>query len=244
MIDLTGRKILITGASSGIGRSIAILSTKLGAKAVVCGRNGGRLDETLANCEGSGNIKIPFDVRETARYEEIFRQATTDGQKLDGLVYSAGIALPTPLRVFSENSLREILEVNLISFMVMVSTYSNRKFNNGGSIVAISSIDARYPQKCMSGYIASKCALEGATMTMALELAEKNIRINCVAAGGVDTPMTKMVLSDSIDYNRTKTLFGFSAPEDIANMVVFLLSNLSRQITGRTMCVDGGRLGQ
>ena len=244
MIDLTGKKIMVTGASSGIGRAIAILAAKLGAKVVACGRDEARLNETLAQCEGAGHFVLAFDVRETNRYSEIFSRAVADGQKLNGLVYSAGIAPPTPLRVLAENTLKEIFDVNIISFMLMVAMYSKNKFNDGGSIVAISSINAHYPQKCMSGYIASKCALEGSAMTMALELAEKNILINCVAEGGVETPMTKMVLDDSINYTQTKSLLGLSKPEDIANMVAFLLSDLARQITGRTMLVDGGWLGQ
>ncbi len=244
MIDFTGKKFMVTGASSGIGRATAILVSKLGAKIIACGRDENRLDETLSKCEGNGHAKLAFDVRDTEKYNAIFNQAIADSKKFDGLIYSAGIAAPTPLRVFSEKTLREVLDVNLISFMMMVAMYSKRQFNNGGSIVAMSALNAYYPHKCMSAYAASKMGLEGAVRTLAIELADKNIRINCVAAGPVDTPMTQGVLSATLEENSKRTLLGMAQPEDVANMIVFLLSDLSKQITGRSMYVDSGWLGQ
>ena len=174
----------------------------------------------------------------------IFGKATADGKKLDGLVHSAGIAPPTPLRVLSENIVDEILEVNLISFMFMTAAYSKRKYNDGGSIVGVSSLNAHYPQKCMSIYAASKNALEAFALTTALELAEKNIRINCVIPGAVDTPMLKFVIQKFTEYYNQHTLLKILQPEDIAGTIVFLLSDMSKKITGRSMYVDGGWLGQ
>lgn len=244
MINLTDKKIMITGASSGIGRATSVMLSGLGAKIVACGRDEQRLDETLSQCNAGEHIKISFDVRDTASYGDVFRRATADGQKLDGLVYCAGIAPPTPLRVMSEETIREVLDVNLIGFMMMTATYVKRPFNNGGSIVAISSINAHYPQKCMSAYAASKTALEGAARTLALELAEKNIQINCVAAGPVKTEMAQAVLPTSADYIHQHAILGVLMPEDIANAIAFLLSDASARITGRVMYVDGGYLGQ
>lgn len=244
MLNLTDRKIMVTGASSGIGRATAILITKLGGIVVACGRNEERLDETLAECVGDNNIKLAFDVRDTNSYADIFKQAISDGKKLDGLVYSAGIAPPTPLRVLSESTIREVIDVNLIAFMMMTAMYAKRPYNNGGSIVAVSSVNSHYPAKCMTAYIASKTALEGAVRTFAIELAEKNIRINSIVPGPVDTPMGQNTSQEAKDYTNSKTLLGVSQPEDIANTIVFLLSDMARQITGRSLFVDGGYLGQ
>ena len=244
MIDLTNKKFMITGASSGIGRATAIMLSELGAKIVACGRDEQRLAETLSRCNAGEHIKISFDVRDTASYNEVFRQATADGQKLDGLIYCAGIAPPTPLRVMSEETIREVLDVNLIGFLMMTATYVKRMFSDGGSIVAISSVNSHYPHKCMSAYAASKLGLEGATRTLALELADKNIRINCVIAGPVQTEMAQSVLPTSSEQIHQHALLGVLKPEDIAHAIIFLLSDASSGITGRSMYVDGGYLGQ
>ena len=244
MIKFSGKKFLITGASSGIGRETAILLSKLGAKIVACGRNERRLAETLDACEGEGHLSIVFDVRETASFNDFFKQATADGKKLDGLVYCAGIAPPTPLRVLSEQTIREVLDVNLVSFMMMTAMYAKRPFNDGGSIVAISSVNSHYPQKCMSAYAASKLGLEGAATAFSLELAEKHIRINCIVAGPVNTEMSQSVLPNSAEYISQHALLGVGEPIDIANAIAFLLSDAARLITGRSMYVDGGYLGQ
>ena len=244
MINFDDKRFMVTGASSGIGRATAILLSKLGAKVVACGRNEQRLDETLTQCDGADHIKLAFDVRDIASYKNVFGRATADGRKLDGLVYCAGIATPTPLRVMSEETIREVLDVNLIAFMMMVATYAKKPFNNGGSIVAISSLSAHYPDKCMSAYTASKAALESVTQTLALELVDKNIRVNCIVAGSVRTEMTSTVLPSTLDFVKRQTLLGMLEPEDIADSIAFLLSDASRRITGRSMYVDGGYLGQ
>lgn len=244
MIDLTDKKFMITGASSGIGRATAVLLSQLGAQIVACGRNEQRLDETIAKCAGDGHVKIAFDVKEIAAYKDIFNRAVSDGRKLDGLVYSAGIATPTPLRVLSEESIREVFDVNLIGFMMMTAMYAKKPFNNGGNIVAVSSLSAHYPDKGISAYTASKAALESAAQTLALELAEKHIRINCVIAGTVRTEMTADVLPGTMEHVRRHMLLNILEPEDIANSIAFLLSDASKLITGRSMYVDGGYLGQ
>ena len=244
MLDLTGKKIMVTGASSGIGRATAVLISKLGGRVVACGRDSTRLDETISECDGHNHIKMTFDVRENDSYKDIFDRIVSDGKKLDGLVYSAGIAKPTPLRVFDSNTVREILEVNLISFMTMTAVYSKKAYNNGGSIVGISAINAHYPQKCMTVYAASKMAIEGFVRTVAIELVDKNIRVNYVVPGPVNTPMGDNVLEKSANDINAKALLGLAESEDVANSIVFLLSDMSRKITGRSIFIDSGTLGQ
>jgi len=244
MLDLTGRRILITGASSGIGRELVILMDRLGASVVACGRDEARLCDTLASCRSpKKHLRIVFELKDFGRYASVFEEAVANG-KLDGLVHCAGIAQATPLRGLSVDVVRDILDVNLISFFQLAALYAKRKYNNGGSIVGISAVNAHYPQKCMSAYAASKLALEGATKTMAVELADQGIRINCVVPGGIDTPMGKDVLPETREYLSHKPLLGMCKPEDVNYMVAFLLSDFSKQITGRSMYVDGGWLGQ
>lgn len=244
-MDLGKRKILITGASSGIGRATAILASKLGADIVLCGRNMQELEKTQNEMNCSENhTRIVFDVREFDKYDEVFQMAVADGRKLDGLVHCAGIAPTIPLRVMKHSLINEVMNTNFTSFMCLTSTYSRKKFSNGGSIVAISSANSHYPQKCMSVYAASKCALEAAVKTMSLELAPQGIRANCVIPGAIRTPMMDGISEDTIDKIEEKQLLGVGKPEDVAGMIAFLLSDAASFITGRSMFVDGGLLGQ
>ena len=245
LVDLRERKILITGASSGIGRATALLVSQLGASVVLCARDASRLLETLEMMDSPQKHRcIPFDVTDFDKYDEVFTQAVSDGKKIDGLVHCAGIARPLPIRSMSPSAVLAIMDVNFHSFLHLVHTYTKKKYGCGGSIVAVSAANSHYPQTCMSVYAASKAALEASIKTMALELAAQKIRINCVAPGAVDTPMTQMADEDALDKILDKQLLGMGKPKDIANMIAFLLSDASSFITGRAMFVDGGLLGQ
>lgn len=236
---------MVTGASSGIGRSTAISLSKRDASVVLCGRNVDGLKETLNKMEGKSHSIIPFDVEDYSVYEDVFRSAIgLDGRKLDGLVHCAGIALPTPARVLDKELVYKIIDVNYISFMMLVHQYIKKKYSNGGSIVAVSAVNAHYPQKCMSVYAGTKLALEASVKTLALELVDRDIRINCVVPGNVNTPMVQQGFEETRKYLSQKSLLGMAEPEDVANMIAFLLSDLSKKITGRAMFVDSGWLGQ
>ena len=245
LADLSERKILITGASSGIGRAAAVLAASLGASVVLCGRDKTRLDETLSMLEQpERHISLSFDVRDFECYDSVFAAAVADGKKLDGMVHCAGEATVTPVRTMNHDVITRVLETNLSSFIMLTSFYSKRKYSSGGSIVGISSANSHIPQKCMSVYAASKAALEACVKTMALELSAQNIRINCVVPGAVDTPMAGNVDEETLLRIERQHLLGMSAPESIANFIVFLLSNASCAVTGRAIWADGGMLGQ
>lgn len=244
MFELDGKRIFITGASSGIGRAVATMAASLGACVIACGRHEERLRETVMLCGNEKNHQwISFDVTDWDVYEDVFRRATADG-KLDGLVHCAGIAKATPLRGLTAASVQDVLNVNAVPFFLLASQYAKRKYSNGGSLVAVSAVNAHYPQKCMSAYAASKLALEATAKTVALEMADRGIRVNCIIPGGVDTPMGDDVLPETKEYLSSKSLFGICQPEDVAHMAVFLLSDEAKRITGRSMYVDGGWLGQ
>lgn len=245
LVDLNNRKILITGASSGIGKATAVLAAKLGAKVVLCGRDKQRLDETRNMLDEPEKHQILiFDITEFESYEKFFAEAVSDGMKLNGMVHCAGMAKALPLRVMSPASITEIMNTNFVSFMELTRLYAKKKYSDAGSIVAISAVNAHYPQKCMSVYAASKLALEAAVKTLALEVEKQNIRINCVVPGAIDTPMMHKTDPESLEKILSKQLLGAGKPEDVANMIAFLLSDAASYVTGRAMYVDGGRLGQ
>ena len=129
-------------------------------------------------------------------------------------------------------------------FVNVVNLFAKKKYNAGGSIVAVSAVNAHYPQKCMTLYASSKLAVEAAVRTLSLELADQGIRINSVIPGAVDTPMTKEVNALMLESIASKQLLGMQKPEQIADFIVYLLSDRANAITGRNLFSDGGMLGQ
>lgn len=243
-MELTGKRILVTGASSGIGRAVAVLLSELGANVVITGRNEERLQETFDMLTGDNHTRIVFDLIDFDHYDELFKKIRNSGDKLNGLVHCAGIAKVIPIKVASVHNITEMLQVNFISFMELVKHFSKRNNSFGGSIVCMSAINAHYPQKCMSVYAASKGALEMAVSSLAVELFEKGIRVNAIVPGPIRTAMAEQFSDVTGEESNIvgRQLIPLGEPEDIANMTAYLLSDASRFITGRNVYVDGGRL--
>lgn len=243
-VNFFGRKIMVIGAGSGIGKQTAILLSELGARIVLIDKNDENLSTVKSELkEPEEHICLPYDVRDIDTGKAVFDQAVTDGQKLSGLVYCAGIAKAVPLRVMSYAEYNNIFDVNFFGFMNAVSLYSKKKYNNGGSIVGISAVNVHNPQKCMTLYAASKSAIEASVKTMSLELADQNIRINAVIPGAVATPMVELMNKDTLSSIVSRQLLGIQAPKQIADFIAFLLSDRSSAVTGRSLYADGGMLG-
>ncbi len=243
-MDVSGKRILVTGASSGIGRATSVLLSELGAKLVLMGRDADRLEETKQKLAGDGHIAISMELREFASYAKAFKDIRETGEKLSGLVHCAGIAKVIPIKVASATNIQEMFDVNFVSFMELVKHYSKKTNSAGGSIVALSAINAHYPQKCMSVYAATKGALEMAVSSLAVELFDKNIRVNAIVPGPIATPMAYSFdeISGEESNITGRQMMPLGEPEDIANMAVYLLSDAAKFITGRKFYVDGGRL--
>lgn len=243
-IDFSGKKIMVVGAASGIGRQTSILLSQLGACVVLADRNENKLSDVMYELPDNKHTAITYDVKENDKCKELFDQAIRDGIKLDGLVYTVGIAKPVPLRVMSYQEYENIFSINYYGFINCVSLYAKRKYNNGGSIVGISAVNTHNPQKCMTLYAATKAAIEASVKTMSLELADQNIRINAVIPGAVATPMSENVNRETLNNIVSKQLLGIQKPEQIADFIAFLLSDRSGAVTGRSLYADGGMLGQ
>lgn len=243
-MELTGRRIMVTGASSGIGRETAILLSNLGAQVVLLGRDEQRLAETKDNLSGEGHVSISLELREFEKYADAFKQIKETGKKLDGFVHCAGIAKVIPLKVVSANVIQDMFAVNYVSFMELMKHFAKKTNSDGGSVVCLSAINAHYPQKCMSVYAATKGALEMAVSSLAVELFEKKIRVNAVVPGPIATPMAASFSEVSGEESNIvgQQLMALGEPADIANMAAYLLSDASIFITGRKFYVDGGRL--
>lgn len=240
-LKLGEKRILVTGASSGIGRETAIQLSRYGAKVIAVGRREDKLDDLIQELSGDGHKKIVFDLTDLENYQQLFSESVEDGS-LDGLVHCAGIAKPVPVKMVSQFFIKETFDINFVSFMELMKYFTKRKISKGGSVVAVSALAAHSPRKCMSIYAASKGALESAVKSLAYELIDKNFRLNTVVPGPVMTPMA--VETTAVYENNTvedKSL-GIAEPVDVANAILFLLSDVSRFVTGRNYYVDGGRL--
>ena len=237
--DFRNRKILITGAASGIGLATAKLLSAGGAHIVVVDYNQEACAAVKSMLEKSTIILA--DLLSENEYSSIFDAAIQDGIKLDGLVHCAGMAQVLPLNMLTFEKLHREMSLNYYAYIELVRQYAKKKYSDGGSIVGISSIAADSVEKCQTNYAASKAAMITASRALAIELAPKGIRINTVLPGATNTPMAENANGRDIEAIVASQLFGMIEPSDVANACAFLLSDLSRMITGRSIYVDGGR---
>ena len=241
--SLQGKTILVTGASSGIGQSVAIECSKMGATVVITGRNKDRLQETYDMLEGSGHIQIPADL---SSYPEI-QKLVDECPKVDGVSHNAGIAKIIPVKRISQENLEEIVCTNAFGPILLTQLLvRNKKINNKGSIVFTSSLSGVY---CVhygeSMYAASKGALSGFAKGAALELAAQGIRVNCVNPSIIQTNIFKNegeIISDEQMQEKIQNypLKRLGVTTDVSWAHVFFLSDASSWITGINLPIDGG----
>ncbi len=247
-MDLSGKNIMITGASSGIGKGIAILLSKLGANAIMVARNEERLKETLNELDPGNHSYYLLDLNHINEIKDMIDKVCCDGLKLHGLVHSAGISRTMPVQYLKLCDYENIMSVNFFSFAELVKQFANRKNSeNGASIVAISSISSKVGARGLSAYCASKGALESAVRSMALDLAPRKIRVNSIDPGMIETEMydglKELVNTKNLEAElKKRQIMGIGKPIDVAYTAAFLLSDASQFITGTSMIVDGGYL--
>lgn len=237
------RTVLITGASSGIGRQIALSCAKAGATLVLTGRNDERLQALLDELGGAPHRMLVADLNDEAQVDAL----STGVGKIDGLVHSAGIAALAPLRMASREHIESQLATNLIAPMLLTRALLARQaVHNGGSIVFISSVSAHIGVRGVSAYSASKAAVEGMARSLSIELAPRSIRVNCLAPGLVQTPLLDAAVATTGNLDETfgRYPLGIGQTEDVANAAIFFLSRASRWITGTTLVLDGGHTVQ
>ncbi|CAG8867881.1 3-oxoacyl-[acyl-carrier-protein] reductase FabG [Pseudomonas fluorescens] len=233
------RTILVTGASSGIGRQIALSCAGAGATLVVTGRSSERLQALLDELGGAPHRMLVADLNDEAQVDALSKEVG----KIDGLVHSAGISALSPLRMASREHIESQLATNVIAPMLLTRYLLARQaVRNGGSIVFISSISAHIGVRGVGAYSASKAAVEGLARSLSIELAPRKIRVNCLAPGLVQTPMLDAALATTGNLDATVARYplGIGQPEDVANATIFFLSQASRWITGRALVLDGG----
>lgn len=239
---LTHKTILVTGASSGIGRQVAIECSKMGATLVITGRNHERLSDTFKNLQGSGHIQLTADLMKADELNKLAESLPA----LDGIVNSAGIVMPVPAKFTEEKHLKEVMGVNFETAVLMMTRLLKlKKVNDAASLVFFSTVAVNYPYSGSALYSASKAALEAYSRNLALELHTRKIRSNYLTLAMINTPMYEATVkhgmhgSNAEEYNK-KYLLGIGETTDVANAVIYLLSDAARWITGTNMVVDGG----
>jgi NAD(P)-dependent dehydrogenase (short-subunit alcohol dehydrogenase family) len=238
--SLRQRKILVTGASSGIGRETAIQCSKMGAVIIATGRNYGRLNQTMEQLEGTGHQTIIADI--TADLNNIIDLVPM----VDGVVHSAGILSLSPFTYLPEEELQNIMNVNFFSPVFLTQQLlKQKKINKNSSIVFISSLAGNViASKGNSAYCASKSAISGLVKVLALEQASRQIRVNCILPGMVRTELMSSFLNsltpEQFTEDEKKYPLGYGKPQDVANAAIYLLSDASRWVTGASLILDGG----
>jgi len=250
VFSLKGKNVLITGASSGIGRACAVLASTYGANVVLVGRNSNRLKQTQSKLLKGKHLCFNQDITENEKIEKIVGQTVEKIGKISGFVHSAGMEMTVPLQAMKPSYYNSLFSINAVSGFELVRVISKNKYLNekGAAFVFISSITSLIGNSSLTGYSASKGAVVSAVRSMAVELAPKNIRVNCISPGYVNTEMMKNVAKkltkeQMLDIEK-KYLLGLGEPEDIASAVVFLLSEASRWISGTNLIIDGGYTAQ
>ena len=239
--SLSGKKILVTGASSGIGKSVAIECSKMGATVYITGRNLDNLNKTFLELEGSENVSIVADVTKTPELDSLVAQLPV----LDGIIHSAGVSHPTPFPFVNEEKINQTFSVNFNAPVLLnLSLLKQRKINKKASIVFISSISGLHiSSPGGSVYSASKAAINGIMKGMAIDLAGKGIRVNSINPGIVETDIllwSGIAEEQLLEEKKKYPLKRFAQPSEIAYAAIYLLSDASQWVTGSNLKVDGG----
>lgn len=246
-MDLNNKIIVVAGVG-GIGAATAKLLNQCGAKIVLIDINQDLLDSSLKLLNGH-NTSYLCDFSKPEQIEQTIKKITTENGKISGLAYCVGVGNVRPLRMSKYDYMLNVMNINFFSFVEVVRCISlkNAYDERGLNIVGISAIGAFLGNSTKTAYCASKAAMNSAVRCMAKELAPKGIRINTIAPGVTNTQMAKAseeygTGSKEHDLILARQYMGICEPEDIANAVVFLLSDKSRMITGQCLPVDGGKL--
>ncbi len=237
---LEGKTILVTGASSGIGRGIAVTCSKMGASVIINGRNKERLQKTLSQMVGDDHLAVVGDLTDVSSLFAMVESLP----KLDGIVQCAGMGQRKPCKDLHLEDVNQVMDVNFKApVMLQAELMRQKKINKGASIVFVASIASWSPSFGNSVYSASKGAIISYANCLALELAPRKIRVNCISPAMV---WTDLILADGTDEEQLKEdeqkypLKRYGQPDDIANLAVYMLSDASTWMTGSNVKISGG----
>lgn len=245
-MNLTGKKILVTGATGGIGLETAVQLSRLGAKVIISGRNEEKLQKAYELLEGEGHAQYILDLNDVETIEESIKQMVAEQGVFHGFAHCAGIAPMRPLKMTKADNIIAVMNANLFSFIEIVRCLTKKgNFADEGSMVAVSSTASIQGKQSKVAYSASKAALDGAIRCLVCDLKKKKIRVNSVMPCWVNTRMYKGYIDrypDTFEVQeiKEKQYMGVTEPIEVANTIAFLLSDAAKTITGTSILIDGG----
>jgi len=247
MNRLQNKNILITGASSGIGKECAFRCYEEGAKVHLLGRNERSLKEIYAQLNDNNNSISILDLQDFERYQNIIENIVTTHGKIDGFIHSAGYQITLPISAMNYQMYLDIFSVNTISAFEFIRLLSKKNYGNLScmSIVLIASVMSIIANPALTAYCASKAALVGGAKALALELANNKIKVNCVSPGYLEdtkmmTELDEILSNQELDNLKKGYPLGLGSTNDITALCLFLLSDESKWITGQNIIIDGG----
>jgi len=251
-VELSNRRYLISGAASGIGRAAAVYLSKLCANLLLIDKNEEQLKITQGLCqpEPSVLVTLPIDVTDSETMKTAIMTDVEHNGKLHGMVHCAGLPYIAPLKMVSKDNAMKVYQVNAYAGLELAKIFTSKNIYAGenGSIVFISSVYGIVGSAANVGYSMSKGAIQSAAKTLAIELAPKKIRVNCIAPGFIKTEMGDQINHNfDTDYDkRIESLhpLGWGNPNDIASGIAYLFSDMSKWVTGTIMSIDGGFTAQ
>lgn len=249
LTDLTNKRVLVTGASSGIGRVTALLVSQLGASVIASGRNEDALKLTMESLEGTDHVSHPFDLSNVDQIPDWLQSLARSHGRIDSLVHMAGIHGARPLKVSDSSFVDQIMSVNVSTAIGLAKGLRHKKVRGkNSSIIFASSVAGLVGEAGISAYSASKGAIISLTRSLAIELARENVRVNCVSPSIVKTEMTAQFhasfTEEQLQEIENRHPLGLGEPEDVARLVAFLISDSARWITGTNVVIDGGYSAQ
>ena len=241
---LRGRRVFVTGASSGIGRAVSVALSRRGAQLVLNGRDAARLEETSESLAGEGHALAAGALGDADATAALLKEAAKDGA-FDGVFHAAGSFQVLPAKIAKQAQLDAAFDASVFgAYGIARAASAKAVLANGGSIVFMSSIAAEHGSAGLTAYAGAKAAVLGLTRALAMELAPRLVRVNAVLASTIETEMHERTMENAqMDYvamNLARHPLGFGKPGAIDDAVTFLLSDASAWMTGATMAVDGG----
>lgn len=237
--SLSGKTILVTGASSGIGRGIAIACAGMGAQVILTARNSARLQETLSALEGEGHCYIVADLTDTAQRAKLVEQLPS----LHGVVHCAGVGSRVPCKMLTQEDLDYVMKPNAESPMLLqAELLSEKKIAKQASVVFVASAAASMPSAGNAAYSASKAAIIAYAKCLAQELAPRQIRVNSISPAMVwtDLALVGATTEQLAEAEKQYPLKRYGQPQDIAHLAVYMLSDASQWMTGSDVQITGG----
>ncbi|HTL82860.1 MAG TPA: SDR family oxidoreductase [Bacteroidia bacterium] len=240
---LDNKKILVTGATGGIGRQTALSIVEMGGEVFISGRDEKKLEELAKELKTGKDHFVSADLTTDEGRKKLIASV---GQ-LDGLVHCPGYVSPFPVKFMTEQKMADTMKINFEApVLVTGMLLKEKKFSDHSSLVYLSSISSHRPQRGAAMYGGSKAALESFVKVLAQELSAQKIRVNTISPAMVRTPMydraEEMVSKEEMDKHISKYLIGVGEPADVANAAIYLLSSASKWVTGINLILDGGIL--